>query len=137
MRMFLCKQIDLLCLITQQFFTCIPISPIFLLYIFTQWRSSQTWPTRSGIPSARSISSKPRLSVLLSRESSWSSRARSSLCPSVVDGGTSRSSRGLPNCKLNRHIKKKIIITHVHVLMHMQIYKKYIQKIHTKIIYLK
>ncbi len=59
-----------------------------------------TWLMRSGMPRARSISSRAMTSVLLSRESSWSSRARSSLWPSVVDGGTRRSSRELLNGSL-------------------------------------
>jgi len=54
------------------------------------------------MPRALSISARAMPSVLLSSESSWSSRARSSLWPSVVEGGTSSSSRGFLNGPLGR-----------------------------------
>ena len=54
------------------------------------------------MPSARSISSRAMPSVLFSRESSWSSRALSSLWPSLVVGGTRRSSSVLPKGRLEQ-----------------------------------
>lgn len=65
---------------------------------------SCTWPTISGMPRARSISCKAMTSAVLSRESSWSRSARSSLGPSLLARGPSSSSRGCPNWSLTREM---------------------------------
>lgn len=65
---------------------------------------SSTWPTISGMPRARSISCRAITSAVLSRESSWSKRARSSLWPSLCTKGPSSSSRGCVNWSLNQQM---------------------------------
>lgn len=62
--------------------------------------SCHTWPTISGIPRALSISCRVITSALLSRESSWSRRARSSPGPSLLGRGPRSSSSGCGNCSL-------------------------------------
>lgn len=64
-----------------------------------------TWPTISGIPKARSISCRAPTSAVLSRESSWSNNALSSLWPSLLVRGPNNSSKGFPNWSLPRKIE--------------------------------
>lgn len=66
------------------------------------WSVSCTWPTISGIPRARSISCRAMTSAVLSRESSWSRSALSSLWPSLWVRGPSNSSKGFPNWSLQQ-----------------------------------
>lgn len=68
-----------------------------------------TCPTISGMPRARSISCRAMTSAVLSRESSWSRSARSSLGPSLLARGPRSSSRGCPNCSLTQQMTQKIL----------------------------
>lgn len=70
---------------------------------------SCTWPTISGMPRARSISCRAMTSAVLSRESSWSRSARSSLGPSLLARGPRSSSRGCPNCSLTQQMTQEMV----------------------------
>lgn len=65
-----------------------------------------TWPTISGMPRARSISCRAMTSAVLSRESSWSRSARSSLGPSLLVRGPSSSSSGCTNWSLSQQMRR-------------------------------
>lgn len=73
------------------------------------WSVSCTWPTISGMPKARSISCRAMTSAVLSRESSWSRSARSSLWPSLLARGPSNSSRGFPNWSLPQQTTQEML----------------------------
>ena len=74
--------------------------------LFSSHRLRLTWFTSSGIPKALSISSRPVASVLLRSVCSWSSRALSSLWPSALEGGPSRSSREFLRRGLERDVSQ-------------------------------
>ncbi len=96
----------------------LPVNKMRLCYIMCILYGSCTWPTISGMPRARSISCRAMTSAVLSRESSWSRSARSSLGPSLLARGPSSSSRGCPNWSLPLQMTREAL-SHRHHELHL------------------